>query len=1057
MSLNGLDAAEISEAYEAASKEPGGWFLLKYVSRDEVGLLSRGNGGVIETREAIGQFTEASPLYGFIQYRRRKVLIRYIPEGTSRLLQARVSVHFQSVTDKFSPYDTIFHFTSPSDLKDTKLSFACSLHTASASTSSSNSSLRRQRLVEIAEDAEEGQTAASRYESTSNTASAQGEPEIVEDEEMNARHGVTVPGSSDREDLKPESMRSGPADDSLDLKRSTTAATAPPLDLRISDETIRPFDPLSRPSLDAVSMPHYSRPSTSQLYDPNYNPYMPKPKVKLGPRPSLDSSGRPHTSGTSRPVATLPAGLRAAQRKSGQVRPKSSQSSKSSIDPSTFPLPPPVPEVPAMHKSTPIRPISSPGSVLSSSASLHSSSPRTPGMTPEKQRLMKALQLRKKQMSARAAMARSQSPSRSESEEARNVPQLGSGAMIAASPKIGASMQSPSHRSGASESFQTEAIASSHEIYPTPDISRGAQSPVEGPDSQIDKSEEMVTTGVEDLSPRASLSLGEGENRQGVGHDTETAAGTIPKEEPEIITPSTMEKSFALPESSDELSSDDDSPSATPQLPSSSSSATESTVKDTHLPTGRQHQQNEASFGIDNSTISRNIQGDTDEVPTLKVDIEESSLPSEPDVHVEGSPAQNEKCAESSLGRSTKRASGTRGIWDPVSAEAADISEDNFLSDDSFMEELKRAEVQEAKPISVSKSPRSPLFPRDMGDRRPSNSSIISQNFRRPSHTGSEFQSDLLSPNPPVAVAKKINVSSGISKRIKALEMRTSRESSPVAPNFPSTPTSSSFSPFAAFRNSTLWNHSRSSSIALSQSAAQEQPTAKPAPSPSTSASSDTFAHQSQPSSAPHHPSPAPESPREPRKSRPESISVTARIVRDPTSQKADMVVVTGNAHPGELRESPLMIEHQKATSSRQKTKSTPTSIDQRSFIVPSSPSPKSVPSSPTLTRPPSVSSRQSTSSRSRSQARSPSIASEPSNTAYDPAVEKKESRKSRLLRRMSSISNASRKSLIHAISPTLQEEEPMFEIESSIEQRTAEIEVGEVNVQFPDTLVGLF
>jgi hypothetical protein len=62
-------------------------FLLKYISRDEVDLLSRGGGGAVEVRSAIEQFTEKSPLYGFVQYRRRKVLLKYIPEGTSRLLQ----------------------------------------------------------------------------------------------------------------------------------------------------------------------------------------------------------------------------------------------------------------------------------------------------------------------------------------------------------------------------------------------------------------------------------------------------------------------------------------------------------------------------------------------------------------------------------------------------------------------------------------------------------------------------------------------------------------------------------------------------------------------------------------------------------------------------------------------------------------------------------------------------------------------------------------------------------------------------------------------------------
>lgn len=62
-------------------------FLLKYISREEVGLLENGSGGLAELEEVVNRYEEQSPLYGFIQYRRRKVILKYIPEGTSRLLQ----------------------------------------------------------------------------------------------------------------------------------------------------------------------------------------------------------------------------------------------------------------------------------------------------------------------------------------------------------------------------------------------------------------------------------------------------------------------------------------------------------------------------------------------------------------------------------------------------------------------------------------------------------------------------------------------------------------------------------------------------------------------------------------------------------------------------------------------------------------------------------------------------------------------------------------------------------------------------------------------------------
>ena len=110
MSLNGLEANEVNDAYQAALGEGGGWlvfqmapekesssgandffsrFLLKYISREEVGLLGKGNGGLVEVQEAVNRYEEQSPLYGFIQYRRRKVILKYIPEGTTRLLQGQ--------------------------------------------------------------------------------------------------------------------------------------------------------------------------------------------------------------------------------------------------------------------------------------------------------------------------------------------------------------------------------------------------------------------------------------------------------------------------------------------------------------------------------------------------------------------------------------------------------------------------------------------------------------------------------------------------------------------------------------------------------------------------------------------------------------------------------------------------------------------------------------------------------------------------------------------------------------------------------------------------------
>jgi hypothetical protein len=65
-------------------------FLLKYASRDEVELYCRGTSGIVEMRNAIAKYEEASPLYGFLKYRRRNVVLKYQPEDCSRLVQGEL-------------------------------------------------------------------------------------------------------------------------------------------------------------------------------------------------------------------------------------------------------------------------------------------------------------------------------------------------------------------------------------------------------------------------------------------------------------------------------------------------------------------------------------------------------------------------------------------------------------------------------------------------------------------------------------------------------------------------------------------------------------------------------------------------------------------------------------------------------------------------------------------------------------------------------------------------------------------------------------------------------
>jgi hypothetical protein len=62
-------------------------FWVKYATRDEVELLKKGSHGTEEMRVAALMEPDDSPLYGFVRFRRRNVLVKYVPDGTSRVLK----------------------------------------------------------------------------------------------------------------------------------------------------------------------------------------------------------------------------------------------------------------------------------------------------------------------------------------------------------------------------------------------------------------------------------------------------------------------------------------------------------------------------------------------------------------------------------------------------------------------------------------------------------------------------------------------------------------------------------------------------------------------------------------------------------------------------------------------------------------------------------------------------------------------------------------------------------------------------------------------------------
>lgn len=324
-----------------------------------------------------------------------------------------MAVHFQSVEDKFTPRDAVFAFVAPDELKDSSLSSEIALHTAASIRSVSES-----HLSGITED--EGDA---RSEVTQ-------KPDKVEEEKVvvvgDSKSSSTPPPPSSRDDAQtrhekvteilsamrkhghghgdrrehsrspPPSLHSrNPSDTNKALPllpEKTKALNAP------KPQSIYEFD--SRPSFSGPSgrlSSQSARPSTSELN----MAYEYKPKVKLGPRPSIDSVKRPSTAGTNgiyRPVSTLPAGLRMPVRKQVPGRPQSEQKNApftSSPSP-RIPLPPPPPNSSYPNHSKSMMPAN--GVTIPTKPP----QPKQPSLTPEKKRLMKALELRNKQIAAKS-------------------------------------------------------------------------------------------------------------------------------------------------------------------------------------------------------------------------------------------------------------------------------------------------------------------------------------------------------------------------------------------------------------------------------------------------------------------------------------------------------------------------------------------------------------------------------------------------------------------------------------------------------------------------------
>lgn len=947
-----------------------------------------------------------------------------------------------------------------------------------------------------------------------------------------------------------------------------------------------------------------------------------KPKVKLGPRPSLDVGGRPHTSGNAqyRPVAALPAGMKLHSKSS--KKDKSRPKSQIAEETPGMTLSPPVPDISdqAAH-GIPIRPHTSGGTSANSMSMIKPLISPTPSMkgssvSPEKARLMKALELRKKQMNRSAddqalstpgdgflsptstsfektahenssvADAVNQLPTSNELDSTEHVSEENSKTNASTMPNditigedsgVAFDAHSALRTDGSdltrSDSYPISPVGASEKAESTKasSISESTDVTVQEMDIQADEKDDSSIEPFSNVdrdsehTPKQGITL----TLEEFGSSTTTpeTADDLPLLQPVTYNPvapvstvgsETQPRNTALNAAGDDLrppaepseplewkvpkskfstqNLKDVAVSGSLDVPRSKFNTQHVLDQDTPLPTKQDvpiSKFNTGEFKEASVLEQERPQSQVDDSPSLVPSNAPEELLSTNHLLVEPaqpSPASstfsvdNRSATDDTAEKPRPKLRKRRAFVEPIRTDMDTVntnfanSEANSLDDD-LMDELQSAVVQEAKPVAVSKSPISPDVPSpektpsgvinrlsrafsSQSYETPSSSQLLSppdipQSGQSRSVSASAAYLNRINEQHAKPMAKKVNLGSGISQRIKALEKLSSASDATATQG--ATTTAPKSTAFFSVGKGSIRASSKSPSVieranSFSNTISPTPPSRDGSPetarirerSPSIRSRLDAFS--SPPSPAAQH------------KPRPESVSVTARIIRDPNQpfpQRPETGKDRSNFGPLNLKESPLEINHQRAVTStshdveeehlsRTSTKSeemkkrrssitivrdfiedrrTSFSERRRSMTGDGSVSSPSVLLSPS--QPPSAHGRPSSISRFSIGSRDAQLSPPSSSLSTSPTEEKpekKSNRASRMLRRMSSSLSSGRKTITHALSPTVREEsepvngpESQYHSPSQPTQKSVSpitINVGDVNVQFPDNLL---
>lgn len=829
---------------------------------------------------------------------------------------------------------------------------------------------------------------------------------VVEEEDEE-----TKPGEIDHDQSRPRSPITGPPV-TLDSNLASS-----PQESQFAGGTVEPpsFIGVPRPASPAKSFDdarRMSSQSSRQDYYSHSSYLHSKPRVKLGPRPSVDPTGRPRSSAgnTVRPVASMPAGLKLSVKgaKKSKHDDSSSVISEEHSDDTFLTSSLSIPEDTSRPHTSGGRPTTSSGASVKSLPAV--TTPAKNILTPEKLRLMKAMQLREKKKRASemqtatppvpsvqittspavqvddketeietqpSATVETETqetamlqPADTESDPAADqVSKADSGIDVASSiPTDHGSVRTQT------DSRPTSPIGASSEV----DDSTQASSVSESTDETVQPSQENKEATEETETPASADQLIVGASSTGAEvKDTPSAQGQDAPEAPEAgLTQqvgSLSEPNLAqADETRDDQSAEHDeklTPADEKVTPSESSLIIPTSKFAAKVASGQAASDPMASRDADPPNVT-SVPERIDEVdpapvgpsertedgpaasptkwnvPISKYSTHDSSKCLAPSPILENvesfttSPNGQDNLADAATKMDDEIASGETGRSDtkrrpePIltgsnlpDKETTTTREDDKKSTDDGQSTI----VDEAKSITVT-SPTSPVttIPASQSNEQstprilrtvssPAGSPRTSVGDPPPSATrsvsGSVFQNRTSQPpgSAHLAPRSSAKVGSGISSRIKAFE-QIAAKSGPVAPVVPVSKDRPS-SAFFSVRQNSIRDGARSPSVLERTNSIYRGRT--PTPNESLDGSPETVRSRQRSDSVASRMSVF-ENGNAPR-GRPETVSVTARIVRDPgQSYPRPPSQLDFSDYSMELKQSPLVVDHQKNLEERE-------------------------------------------------------------------------------------------------------------------------------------------